>query len=403
MGPRQTGNRKKAAEDFREWLVQRRDQVGIRSDAELAQRAGVAASTLSMIGIDGRLPSAKVAIRLAAALAGDRPPAEFTREMLERAQHSAVFPDSESIWDRVTQSGSINVGVVDYEPFVFRTPEIGGFAIELFNHVSALLNKRPNYIRFPLGELETRIRERHVDVVVSGLFPTFHRRTFMSFTRPLPFIRVPLTALCHPSLSVSAADVLSWTEPTSPTADAHIVVVKGEVGDEFIKVFLRAVNRDDATRVTRLDSFDPSDIYETLVANPRNLLIADHATCSAVSKRAAPHTLQFLPAAAGHERQRRTGAPDVGPPAMLARYVVAFGAPPERSDEWIAKLNLAMDSLLSEGIEIVKTLYRRYLGMPRAEFSNFLVEAPDEDPSAPLHAQKAFEPVLGPLSREKVK
>jgi hypothetical protein len=380
-------NVKKAAA-FNAWIHERREAVGILTESELARAAGVAASTLSMMAT--RLPSPRVAMKLAAVLAGREPVSAFTRVVLQKAGYTAVDTPT-SILDRVKERKQIRAALIDYAPFSNpQSSAPSGFVIDFFDHMAALLDATVEYKRIQFGDLQAEAAARNFDVFVSGLFPTFHRRTFLQFTRPLPFIRVPLTAVRRDAVSLRATDILSWTklETARNLERVKLLVVNGEVGDEFLRVFLRAINPADSHLVARVNSLDPAAIQAAMAADGANVLLADQATCSAVVRHGDAAGLRFV------------SNDDGAAGASLAEYRVAFAAPLEAGDEWISMLNRAMESLLAEGLHVLNAVYLRHKHLPNSSFAEYLVKEAGTDETVPPHVRSVFgNPHYGSISR----
>jgi len=225
------------------------------------------------------------------------------------------------------------------------------------------------------------------DIVVSALLPTFGRRAYMSFSTPFPYLRVPLSAVVRHGIKVdqrdlNLRDVLGWTSATAAGLKevGKILLVRGEVGDEFVSTFLPGVDRTNPSQVELVDTLDPNMLYERLTSPEKEaprLLLADMATCINVCNR-DPKRTKVKPLAKAFEDS--DGQPKVEAHRefpVLAQYPIAFGF--SKGDEpWKDFINLAMDSLMSEGVMIVYTLFERYLKNARdVVFKDFIL--PDDD------------------------
>jgi hypothetical protein len=367
------------------WLEKYKEAAGFPTWGRVAAKAGVPPSTITAIREKGTM-SVRVARLIAKALCPpDRNLREFTAELFAVANIDADRLGAESIADRVRRTRTIRAGYVVSEPFVM-TPDPGqrephGFAVELFADIAALLGATVDYAPAPikLGEIASTLESGDCDVVVSAVLRTFARERVMSFSRPLPFLRVPLSAISRRSTDLehlSVRGLVDWAARSRSDARLRAVrmlLVESEVGEEFFGAFIaRSGHRPDVQRVRTLE---PSVLLQQLLQ--RDVLIADMATCAAVMALdpAAVQAVKSDPedAAIDAAFAHRDGD---GGLSTLALYPISFGLP-RHQDDWQAMIDGAMESLLLEGLRPLVYLYQRYLD-DSSHLRRF-VRADDED------------------------
>src|SRR5581483_3604492 len=237
-------------ESVNEWLERHKAQAGLPTWGKVAADAGLPASTMTAVRKSGRM-SVKVAKQLAEALC---PPGrnlrEFTGELFQVAKLNVERLGPESIADRVRRTRTIRAGYVVSEPFVL-TPERdqrdpSGFAVELFADVAALLGARVDYSPQPIefGELATALEGGTYDVIISAVLRTFERERAMTFSTPLPFLRVPLSAIARRTTDLDHLNIrrlVDWaalSRVDDGLRHLRFLLVESEVGDEFVGTFL---------------------------------------------------------------------------------------------------------------------------------------------------------------------
>lgn len=360
-------------ENVNKWLDKYKAMAGLPTWGKVAAEAGVPASTITAIRQSGAM-SVKVAKQLAEALCpSGRNLREFTAELFELAKLDPERLGPESVADRVRRTRTIRAGYVISEPFVL-TPERdqrdpSGFAVELFADVAALLGARVDYAPEPIefGELASALESGAYDVVVSAVLRTFGRERVMAFSRPLPFLRVPLSAIARRAADLDHLNIrrlVDWAALSRGDASLRhlrFLLVESEVGDEFVGTFLtRAGHR---PVVHRIKTLEPAVLLNEL-RQKADVLLADMATCAAVlaldptAVRPVPHDQSDAMVDDGIVP--RHGNRDL---SALALYSMGFGLP-RRQEEWHAMIDGAMQSLLLEGLRPLVYLYQRYLDAP---------------------------------------
>lgn len=377
---------KKAVND---WLEKHKDLAELTTWGAVAAEAGVPPSTISAVRDKGKM-SVKVARQLAEALC---PPGrnlrEFTGELFEIAGIDRERLGIESVADRVRRTRTIRAAYVVSEPFVM-TPSSGqlepsGFAVELFADVAALLGARVIYSPRPLqlDEVSAALSSDEVDVVVSAILKTFARERTMAFSAPMPFLRVPLSAIARSNLKLdlNARQLVDWVAFSRTDAALRalrLLLVDGEVGDEFVTTFLTRDGHQPTVR--RVKTLEPEVLLEELKRNA-DVLIADMATCEAVM-RLDSSAVRPVGHGSGDrivdEALRRFDRSDL---SALALYLIAF-ALPRGQQEWQDIVNGAMRSLWLEGVLPLVYVYQRYLDEPH-NLRRF-VHSRDEEVSSPL-------------------
>ncbi len=367
------------------------------TNADLAKAAKLAPSTVSMIFSGIRAPSVKVTARLAKALCPpDRPLESFTEEMLELVGHERTAQAQsgviETISERVQRTRRVRAAYVLADPWV--DARDGGFAAELFGYVADLMKCTVEKIdNYNIGQLKDVLESGNADIAVCAVFPTFERRTYMSFSKPFPFLRVPLSALVRKGTTIENKDnsdekgyplnvdqVLNWSKIDTGLGKIKILLVAGEVGHDFVNTFLKRVDVKDYELMRTLT---PEEIYRRIMRDPSpNLLfLADMATCAAVHELdEGKDDLIPLPDNSSVGQLIKTELLHTGFP-VLALYPITFGLP-KIDEEWKKTIDLALDSLMSEGARILLSLYQKYVS--RKRFMDFCIRDDELVTSRPL-------------------
>lgn len=119
-----------------------------------------------------------------------------------------------------------------------------------------------------------------------------------------------------------------------------MLLVKGEVGHDFVETFLKSVN---STNYELIDTLDPDDISRHLLHNPElNLLLANMATCSGVYELAKR---EFEPLTDDDALRKETVTSEMdeyGNFPILAMYPVTFGLPKDDKEwkKWSTELSI---------------------------------------------------------------
>ncbi|MGA3028271.1 MAG: transporter substrate-binding domain-containing protein [Bryobacteraceae bacterium] len=388
---------------------------GVRTVADLVRAARVPASAVSMVISGQRSLRSDVAERLGHVMCDDIGERSRLIERLVRDGRKPIWsggtpkvrsrPDHRpSVVDRMRRGEGINVGVIVCEPFV-NADGRSGFAIDLFHRLASLMGIQiARWERLQLKELERRLGVIHeFDVIVSNLLPTFRRRTFMAFSRPLPYLGVPLSGIVSVALEEKfkaarlAFDVEHLltspsSEPTRLLRGSRVMLIKGEAGEEFAEAFFNQKIVDLLQRVPNLtDDLAPKQLAKSMIEQNADLLVADVSTCQSLMAQAeireryrplkeAKHTA-LLPSLKMGEQEY----------ARLALYRIAFGL--SRDDhEWKQMIDEAFECLMSEGIRSLLSLYREYVDRASA-FRSFLI--PDDDTVASQLVRSHFEGLIG--------
>jgi hypothetical protein len=268
------------------------------------------------------------------------------------------------------------------------TSDNKGFAVDLFELLARLMVGGPPRInpeRCDLREIGQRLSRGDRDIIVSAIVPTFRRGNDMLFSTTFPFLRVPLSAVIHERdrQRVSVDDILAFEKPNAPpNPDIRLLVVEGEVGEEFVRNFLPGINLEDSAQVKKTSTMNPEDLYKQLI-DPAgsNVLLADMATCYGVSRVLREQT-PIKPIEdkddLWKEFSRKVEGSEL-PFPTLALYPIAFAL---RKDDWKWKdmLDLAFKSLMFEGMRSLGNLYHEYA---TAANSSFLLFWQDDDETIP--------------------
>jgi transcriptional regulator with XRE-family HTH domain len=391
---RQNGVASKPEKAERKALIDFIENYQTGSDAQLAKAAGVAPSTISMILRGMRKPSAKIALRLAKALS---PPGEldtFSKQMLTLAGHMpnlTVHEVSESIVERsVLRRERIRAGYILSPPFVDPPDRDGGepehgFAIELFKYIANLIGVDYELRPYELRDLNEILERGKCDIVVSAVLQTFQRSRFMAFSKPFPYLRIPLSGIIRTGTMVrddiplSLEHVLHWTERRSQgLGKIRLLLIEGEVGDEFVGTFLPGVRHFQSD--DKAQTLNPGELYKKFTEEGFDLLLADLATCVAVQeedvrakkpilKPLPQDTTLILPGAIGHKQF-----------PTLALYPITFGLP-KGDEKWKTVVDDALASMMSEGIRPLLALYEKHLEAPHEGFPDFIVPYDELVPS----------------------
>ncbi len=359
-----------------------------RTNVDIGKIANVTPSTITMVLKGERVPSVKVIRQLAKVLrptTSKKSPEEFTDEFLKLASYEPSVVAEVGLSDSVTKRlDRLHVAYIVNEPFVDR--HWNGFAADLFNYVIDLTKGTPKFASScEPNQLQDLMEKRGADIVVP-VFPTFQRNAYMDFSNPFPYLRVPLSALVRSGTEVEKGSplrlkhVVNRTKGSEGLANIKILLVNGEVGNDFVETFLKGMN------YKLINTFDPKDIYRQLQDDPDlNLFIANMMTCSAVYELAA-RDFQPLPDDKILQQDRGTGGIDpLKQFPVLAMYPVTFGLP-KRDKDWKKMIDGALDSLMSEGASLLVSLYKTYLerGKQGKLFASLCIPEDEAVTSEPL-------------------
>jgi len=251
-----------------------------------------------------------------------------------------------------------------------------GFAIELFDHLAKLMRLKYKSLEVvELGDLERRFKIGDLDLVVTALLPTFRRGTFMKFSRPIPYLGVPVSGLLSDSLRkrfdeenirFCAEDLLapSSGKVVTKLSGARLMLVDGEAGEEFSKAFFSREVSNVLKPTENPKELTPGNLFEHMKSQKADIFISDVGTCrSILDQPGAP--------AAYHPLEESDNRPDVFPRIKMGRgeivefpqlavYRIVFGLPPE-DPTWELMINNGFECLMSEGIRSLLMLYRKYI------------------------------------------
>ena len=346
----------------------------VRTVSALARAAGINTSMITMAFAGHRPLSMASAMAIAKVLVSGKSGEEIP--VLARKLFSAGKPEGalnegnlfSSVADRVRFGGKVRVGYVISEPFLIESvsrPE--GFAVDIFDRLSGLMKLDVGkWDKLDFQDIETALRSRRVDIVVSAVLQTFKRREFMSFTRPIPYIALPLSGIVRKTFNENfrsktgrpfdAESLLNPREDAAAASEARLLLVKGEVGEEFYDAFLRSPLKGMSAPTEIPGSLAPENLAKALEDHKADLLIADVGTCRSVLRHAEDHFDSLKEVA-----EATSGASitlDTVSFARLAQYRVVFGLP-KFDREWKAMVDDAFECLLSEGLRSLVSLYRR--------------------------------------------
>lgn len=359
---------------FKQSYEARKSRDGV-TYAELAKETGIAPSTLTTIlgetDTRPKVPTTRVVVRLARALCPqDRELIEFTEEALAKAGRPQIDRDSEllneNVLERVVRSGKVRYALIRSEPFAYldSRKRPAGFAWDVFQLLCNLMDLQAVPVSgesLTFAELPNALSSGKVDVVVSGVVPTFRRRQQMEFSRPFPYVSLPVSAVRHQASDVrTVKDLLTSTAWTD-----QLLLVEDEVGHDFARTLVRqAVSWDDEERTARIKlakSLDSRKLADQLLATdgPR-VLLADLETCSRVLGKGGD-VLTALDGPDSDEVDRALRVRSAAGLGLrdLGEYGIAF-ALPRYEVEWLNHFNLAFDSLLSEGLRALLGIYAKW-------------------------------------------
>lgn len=280
-----------------------------------------------------------------------------------------------SVADRVRMNGTVVGGIVVSEPFVHPSQAGGGgFAIELFRLLARFLGADPLEQPVSFADLKASLQSNKIDLVITALLPTHRRSEFMSFSRPLPFLRVSLSALVRKTLHpLPRVDNLLAGDGES-LKSARLMLVEGEAGEEYARILFNQDFRrrlEAENRITLVPGRSSKDVAEGLLK--QDLLVADVATCHAVMGQPGIPT-NFEP------MTDKDGAPalKLGTKKYpsLASYPIVFGFK-KQDESWKQAIGAAFEGMLGEGIRGLTSLYRKCLDIPRDSIAPYLVGKDD--------------------------
>jgi ABC-type amino acid transport substrate-binding protein len=363
---------------------------------DIARAAGLAASTLSMVTSGKRPLTDEVAYRLAKQLARpDQPSERILEDLLAAGRPADSFVPSKpngsnvlrkfgSVADRVRANRRINVGYITNPPFVSETGD--GFAMDFSHYLERIMGLEKSNMQNirTFREIPEMLNSGEIDLLVTGLLPTFQRQKVMSFSQNFPYLRVPLTGLVRKTnhlqnlkFSDLLREDLAIRLDSVPQVPLRILHLAGEVGEEFGKAFVNpklwTKSRINSTYSTKID-----EIADELLASG-DLLLADVGTCLEVMNY-LDRTLTNNPfepledtdadsseAHAGDEDSDEAkgflGSKKLGMVPRtyfyFALYPVAFGIK-KLEPEWEQELRDAFHYMMSEGLRATLLLYQNY-------------------------------------------
>jgi ABC-type amino acid transport substrate-binding protein len=364
---------------LRDWL--QRSDGRLRTTTDLVRAAKVPPASISMVVSGQRSLRSDVAERVAHVLCEGNSDRKKLQKQLQEAGQRPGTSDAQSqprhrvsrprsVVDRIRQGDPINVGFIVSEPFV-RADIKAGFAVDLFRHLAKLMDLKAREDELQFKDLEDKLATGECDLVVSAVLPTFRRLAFMEFSRPFPYLGIPLSGLVSRKLeerlraskiTLYAGDLLSHPSDRwlSNLSGANLMYVQGEAGEEFTESFFDDRVRGKFNLIKSPADLAPANLFHEMIDTGADLFIADVGTCRAIMKqRDAPSRYSSL-------KESREG--DVLGPilfgkehyARLAVYRIAFGLP--KSDQvWKETVDRAFDCLMSEGVRSLLSLYQEYL------------------------------------------
>lgn len=403
----------KERDAIKKWLEKERDAAGFKTWGDVAARYEVTSQELAMFFSGKRHLSPTVALRLAQALKPtDWSQRVFLQELAERAKiknllalpHESVASRVSGEPGRASNTAKVRAAYVVSEPFVL-TPrgasnDPKGFAVELFKLLAGFLGIGVEYIsRVDFQELNNVFRGGEVDIVVSAVLPSFYRSQFMNFSRPLPFLRLPVSAVVRRANdSLHVKDIVAWDVAAGgrPTLNRiRFLLVEGEMGDEFVHTFLPGLA---SGQIVREKSLEPPQLYKRMTeTGGPDILIADMATCAEVCKqgpdvKALPESPDDPIKEYMKELLGEHDPTDVQLPA-LALYPVVFGLP-KNDPSWKDLIDSAIEAVVTEGARPLLQMYRNYL-QAYPSFKYFCT-SDDETISGP--ARRAFKALFDAAS-----
>jgi len=390
-----------------QWLP--RSPQKVRTIADLVEAARVPPSSVSMVISGKRSLRSDVAERLAAALCEDDSERKrLVKKLVEQGQKAPRSDEEpkprqrdrrkESVVERVRMGHRIKVGLIVSEPFV-KADEEAGFAVDLFRHLASLMRIKYKPDTLQLKDLERRLASGEFDIIVTALLPTFRRHTFMRFSRPFPYLGIPLSGLvsCTFEEKLKAAGMEFHAQhllnhPSKElliqVSGAKLMLVRGEAGEEFAEAFFSSKLMGQFKLVESPEDLAPANLLEAMVAESADLFVADVGTCrSVMEQREASKSYTPLKESEQTEIMSplQMGAQKY---AKLALYRIAFGLP-KGDDQWKRMIDDAFEYLMSEGIRSLLSLYRDYLDLDKQgdSFKPFLLPTDD---SVQSHVARSY-------------
>jgi hypothetical protein len=292
--------------------------------------------------------------------------------------------------DRVLRARKMRALLIENSPFV-RPGQSPGFMQEWFDVLAKSM--RFEYVLVPgvFSDMEPRLKTNSVHIVVTAVLPNSVRAKYMDYTRRIPYVEVPLSAIYDRKFflkGLSADDLFENRENKTYLNEAVLMVVDKEVGDDFAHAYLHF----DEAHIRRAKGLMPKALAEDLVNFSANVFVADVATCRAVLSALGPDT-DFRPVEEKKERVdlMLPSVKDDGPRfARLASFPVVFGYK-KGEKEWGQMLNEAMEFALTEGIRRVISIYNYYILEEKSEFGRWYFRFDPLDESIPPMARSFFE------------
>lgn len=223
-----------------------------------------------------------------------------------------------------------------------------------------------------------KLKSREVDLVVTGLIPTYQRSLEMSFSPPLPYIKVALAGVIRHAWAdsfkighlLNRAEFVKFRKEKDLVDPVRILLIPGEIGEEFVTAYCHSNLNGNLTVIPYTGStLDISAICKQL-SDGADMFLADSGTCTLIIDKF------------NSDRNREkdfVALEDVEPGlfplgqslAKLALYPVVF-AFKKNDDEWKATIENAFSHLMFEGVRALVNIYNKYLNdVPLAERNAF--------------------------------
>jgi hypothetical protein len=176
-----------------------------------------------------------------------------------------------------------------------------------------------------------------------------------------------------------------------------LLLVKGEAGEEFVKAcFANEIEKNLRRNQEWAEELTPSALARTIVAKEIDLFIADVGSCKAVLDEPEVRR-EYRPLRDPKDSLLSTMLPAVKLGkhefAQLGVYRICFGLP-RLDKDWTGLIDQAFDSLMTEGIRSLLSLYLDYIkhDIDRDSFIPFLLDEDDTVQSSVVRAH--FDPLI---------
>lgn len=180
----------------------------------------------------------------------------------------AQIEQNQSVIDRIMKRGKIVVGMTGTQPPLSvktKEGELIGYEVQLANILAKALEVELEIKEMPFAKLLPSVKNRQIDIAMSGIAITTTRNTEVAFFGPY--------LIGGKSLLTKSAILSTITKPEELNSSRYIfTTLKGSTGEKFIKDYAPEA------RVITADNYDSA--VKLIRENKADAMLADYAVCA---------------------------------------------------------------------------------------------------------------------------